>query len=53
MTMKEPLRKQVIVPMDDENKDKFMEASSSHITNLNWALKDIKSDVIADFVYSE
>ena len=49
MTMKGPLRKQVIVPMSNENKAKFMESSSVHITSLNRALKDIKSEVIADF----
>ena len=30
-----------------------MESLSSHITNLNRALKNIKSDVMADFVRSD
>jgi len=30
-----------------------MEASSAHITNLNKALKNIKLEVIADFIHSE
>lgn len=50
MTMKDLSRKQVIILMSNENKAKFMESSSVHIINLNRALKDIKSEVIADFV---
>ena len=53
MTIKGPSRKQVIIPMNEKNKTKFIKALSAHITNLNWALKDIKLDVMADFVYSE
>jgi len=53
MTMKGPSRKQVIVPMNNKNNLKFMEASSAHITNLNKALKNIKLEVIADFIYSK
>ena len=32
-------------------KQKFMELSSSHITNLNRALKNIKSEVMEDFIH--
>lgn len=46
LTTKELSRKQVIVPMNDENKVKFIEALSSYITNLNCALK---LDIMADF----
>ena len=53
MTMKGPSRKQIIVPMNNKNNLKFMEASSAHITNLNKALKNIKLEVIADFIHSE
>jgi len=49
LTTKELSRKQVIVPMNDENKVKFIEALSSYITNLNCALKGIKLDIMADF----
>ena len=48
--MKGPPRKQIIVLMSNENKTKFMKESSAHITNLNRALKNIKSKVMADFV---
>ena len=42
--------KQVIISMSNYNKAKFMESSSTYITNLNRALKNIKSEVMADFV---
>ena len=50
MTTKELSRKQVIISMSNDNKTKFMEFSSSHITNLNRTLKNIKLDILADFV---
>jgi len=53
MTMKKPLRKQIIVPMSNDNKLKFMEESSVYITNINRALKNIKSKVMANFVCSD
>ena len=53
MTMKEPSRKQLIVPMNDENKNKFIKGSSAHISNLNHTLKGIKSDILANFICSE
>jgi len=39
--------------MNSDNKTKFMEDSNNHITNLNRALKNIKSDVMVDFIYQE
>ena len=53
MIIKESSRKQVIIPMSNKNKNKFMESSSVHIMNLNRALKGIKSEVMADFVCSD
>jgi len=47
---KSPSRKQVIIFMSNENKTKFMKSSSAHITNLNRVLKNIKLEVMADFV---
>ena len=35
ITTKGPSRKQVIIPMDNDNIVKFMKNSSIHITNLN------------------
>jgi len=47
------LRKQIIVLISIENRNKFIESSNLHITNLNRILKSIKLEVIADFVYSD
>lgn len=49
--MKDLSRKQVIVSMmNNKNKLKFIKVSSAYITNLHRALKNIKSEIIADFV---
>ena len=50
MTTKGPSRK---VPMNLDNANKFMKDLSTHITNINRALKNIKSDVMADFICIE
>ena len=52
MITKGLFRKQVIISMSNENRIKFLELSSAHISNINRALKDIKSEIMADFVYS-
>jgi len=51
MITKESLRKQVIILVSNNNKTKFIEMSSTHITNINRVLKNIKSEVMADFIY--
>jgi len=51
MTIKRLSRKQVIIPISNDNKVKFIESSSSYIVNLNRALKNIKLNIIADFVH--
>ena len=53
MTMKGLSRKQVIFPMNVENSVNFIKDSSSHITNINRTLKNIKSEVIADFICAD
>jgi len=50
ITMKEPLCKQVMVPMNIDNTRKFLKNSNTHIININRALKSIKLNVIADFI---
>jgi len=50
MTTKGPSKKQVIVPMNEENKKNFIEKSNVHVTNINRTLKNIKSEVMVDFV---
>ena len=53
MTTKSPLRKQVIIPINNNITKKFIKDSSSHIVNINWALKAIKSSTIANFIQVE
>ena len=53
MTTKEPSRKQIIVSMNSDNRIKFIAKSSTHISNISQALKNIKSNVKADFVQTE
>ena len=53
MTIKGLLRKQVIVPMNLENSSNFIKDSSSHVTNINRALKNIKSNIMADFIWAD
>jgi len=47
---KEPSRYQIIIPMDNDNISKFMSSLSKHIVNINSSLKNIKSDMLANFV---
>jgi len=51
--MKGPSHKQVIVPMNNELGKRFIKDSVFHITNINCALKSIKSSVCADFIYAD
>jgi len=53
MTIKNLSKKQVIVPMNNDNKTKFIEDSSNHITNLNRAMKNIRSNNMIDFIRPE
>ena len=53
IVMKEPLRKQIIVLINNDNSSKFLSESSTYISNINGTLKNIKSDVKADFVWAE
>ena len=50
MMTKNLFRKQVIISISNENKTKFIKSSSVYITNLNRVLKNIKLEVMADFV---
>jgi len=53
MTTKSPSRKQVIISMRKDNRNKFIEDSNNHVTNLNRALKNIKSDILINFIRKE
>ena len=50
MTTKRPSQKQIIISMNSENANNFIGNLSSYVTNINRALKNIKSDIMADFV---
>jgi len=53
ITTKRPLKKQVIVPINNDNIVKFMANSSDHITNINRMLKNIKSEIKTVYIHSE
>jgi len=53
MTTKSLSRKQVIIPMGNDNIIKFMKNSLIHVTNLNRNLQNVKSEVLVDFIYSD
>jgi len=53
ITMKGPSRKHVIISMGSDNNASFMKNSSTHVTNINRALRNVKSEVLVDFIYSD
>ena len=53
MTTKGPLRKQVIILMNSDNIVKFMKESLLHVSNINRALKNVKSEVLVNFIRSK
>ena len=52
MTTKGPSRKQVIVPMSNDNNNSFIKNSTIHVTNINKLLRNAKSEVVVDFIRS-
>ena len=50
ITIKDLLRKQVIIPINADNSKNFIKDSSSYISNINRVLKNIKLEIIADFI---
>ena len=53
MTTKGLSRKQVIVPMSNDNNNSFIKNSVIHITNINRLLRNAKSEVAVDFIKSD
>ena len=53
MMTKGPSRKQVIIPVNSDNIAKFMKESLSHVTNINRALKNAKTEVLVNFIRSD
>jgi len=50
MMTKEFSYKQALVPISLENSKKFIILSEQHVTNINRILKNIKSDILADYI---
>ena len=50
MTIKRLLRKQVIILISLVNSERFMVLSNKHISNINRTLKNIKLDIMTDFI---
>lgn len=53
MTTQRSSRKQVIIPINDDNMAKFIKKSLLHVSNINRALKNAKSEVLVNFIRSE
>ena len=53
MTTKGPSRKQVIIPMSQDNSNIVISCADEHIFNINRLLKSIKSNVTVDFIQSD
>jgi len=53
MTMKNSSRKHVIILMSSNNNASFMKNSSAHVTNINRAFRNMKSEVLVDFICSD
>ena len=39
--------------MSSDNINKFMKNSSFYVVNINWFLRNLKSEVLVDFIYSD
>ena len=53
MTTKGPSRKQIIIPMSNDNIVSFMKNSSTHVANINRSLRNAKTDVLVDYIQSD
>ena len=53
MTTKGPSRKQVIIPMSNDNNNLFIKNSMFYIANINRLLRNAISEVAVDFIRSD
>jgi len=53
MTSKGPSRKQVIIPISSDNISKFMKNSLLHVANINQSLRNMKSEILVNFICSD
>lgn len=51
MTTKDPSRNQIIIPMNINNSKRVITQANKHISNINKLLKDVKSNVYADYIH--
>ena len=52
MTTKSPSRKQVIVLISSDNNSNFMKNLAIHVANINRQLRNTKSKVLVEYIYS-
>jgi len=50
MITREPLRKEVMIPMAKSNAELIVNSTHTYISNVNKCLKNSKSDIVADFI---
>ena len=50
MITKGLLRKQIIIFMNINNSERVIAQANNHITDINKLLKDVKSEISADFI---
>ena len=50
-TIKEPSRKQVIIPISKDNARIIASQANAHASNINRLLKEVKSEVLANFIW--
>ena len=53
ITIKGLSRKQIIILMNSDNTVKFMKDSSLHVANINRSLRNAKSEILVDFIWSD
>ena len=51
MITKGPSKKQVIVPMSKVNINNILTLANKHVTNINRALKNVKSNILVNFIH--
>ena len=52
MTMKGPSRKQIIIPISNNNNNTFMKNSAAYVASINRLLRNAKSEVAVDYIRS-
>ena len=50
---KDPSKKQIIVSMSKENNNNFMKNSALHMVNINRQLRNAKSEVLVNYIWSD